>query len=127
MFVIHFDNVTEQYDIILKIDDGFNAFSHRGLGRYGDSINPDADIQEMKLLKRYLNSDGVVVFTIPIGPDTLEFNAHRIYGPVRLEMLLSGMKIRSYFPCIEKYKTLEEAFESKDSKWENHILFVIGR
>ena len=44
-----------------------SSFDHDGLGRYGDPLNPDADIAAMKTVARVLKADGLLFLTIPIG------------------------------------------------------------
>ena len=44
-----------------------SSFDHDGLGRYGDPLNPDADIAAMKTVARVLNDHGLLILTIPIG------------------------------------------------------------
>ena len=36
---------------------------------------------------------GIMFLTVPIGPDAIVFNAHRIYGNIRLPLLLNGWTI----------------------------------
>lgn len=34
---------------------------------------------------------------VPVGNDTLVFNQHRIYGPIRFPLLIKGWKLRATF------------------------------
>ena len=70
-----------------------SSFDHDGLGRYGDPLNPNGDIEAMKLVKYVLKSTGQLYLTIPIGPDVIVWNLHRRYGNIRLPMLLVGWTI----------------------------------
>lgn len=36
---------------------------------------------------------GLMFLTVPIGPDAIVFNAHRIYGNIRLPLLLNGWAV----------------------------------
>lgn len=36
---------------------------------------------------------GLLFLTVPIGPDAVVYNAHRIYGNIRLPMLLRGWTV----------------------------------
>lgn len=68
-----------------------SAFDHDGLGRYGDPLNPDGDLLAMERVKYILKPvSGVLLLTVPIGPDVTVFNLHRRYGALRLPKLLSG-------------------------------------
>jgi SAM-dependent methyltransferase len=67
-----------------------SSIEHSGLGRYGDPLDPDGDLKAMTELGRMLNPGGILFLTVPVGPDRVIFNLHRIYGPQRLPKLLSG-------------------------------------
>jgi len=125
---VHTLNLTGSYDAIFKFDDDISALMHIGLGRYGDTIDPEADFKRMNGFKNYLKNDGLFFFSAPIGPDTIEFNAHRIYGPARFSRLKEGYTVKKYYPCFLDYPTLEEAFSTKlKSKWENQWITVMGK
>jgi len=57
-----------------------HTVEHVGLGRYGDSIDPDGDLKAIKELKRVLAKDGDLIFVVPVGKPKIQFNAHRIYS-----------------------------------------------
>lgn len=78
----------EKFDVILSI----SSFEHDGLGRYGDPINPKGDLEAMQKAKDMLNPGGLLFLAVPVGKDLLAWNAHRVYGPIRLPMLLRGWK-----------------------------------
>lgn len=51
--------------------------------RYGDPLNPNADLEMMEaLLKNHMCPGGLLLLAVPVGKDTLVFNAHRVYGCV---------------------------------------------
>ena len=81
----------------------FSSFEHDGLGRYGDPVNPDGDLLAMQEAGKYLKDDGTLFLGVPLGPDCLCWNAHRIYGPVRLPLLLRGwlpLDAYSIYPSV---------------------------
>jgi hypothetical protein len=57
-----------------------HTVEHVGLGRYGDTIDPDGDIAAAKELSRVLSYGGSLVFVVPVGKPRIQFNAHRIYS-----------------------------------------------
>jgi hypothetical protein len=79
----------------LQFDCGISISSieHSGLGRYGDPIDPDGDLKAIQLYKRHIKKGGHLFLEVPLGPDTVVWNAHRIYGRRRLPVLLSGWKV----------------------------------
>lgn len=100
-------NVIEPSDKRLKmlhINDCFNhpqfdaafsisSFEHDGLGRYGDPINPFGDLKAMQNMKKILKKDGLLFLAVPVGKDKLVWNAHRVYGEIRLPHLLDGWEL----------------------------------
>lgn len=57
-----------------------HVVEHIGLGRYGDPLDPDADLKAISELKRVLKVGGSLLFVVPIGNPKIMFNAHRIYS-----------------------------------------------
>ena len=72
-----------QFDCIIT----YSSIEHSGLGRYGDYLDPDGDIKTMKNIHKSLKNDGLLFCGIPVGKDALVWNAHRIYGKIRLPYL----------------------------------------
>lgn len=59
-----------------------HSVEHFGLGRYGDSIDPEAYIKSIRMMKRVLKKGGYLYFAVPVGrEEKLCFNAHRIFSP----------------------------------------------
>ncbi|CAI7880026.1 unnamed protein product [Closterium sp. NIES-53] len=75
----------------------FSSLEHDGLGRYGDPINPNGDLERMKKIKGLLKPGGLLFLGVPTGNDTLVFNAHRIYGPIRMPLLIAGWRLLDVF------------------------------
>jgi len=90
----------EKFDVCLSI----SSYEHDGLGRYGDPLNPNADIEAMKKTKELLNKDGLFYLAIPVGTDKLVFNVHRVYGIKRMPKLLGDWKI------VERFGFFEDSF-----------------
>ena len=57
-----------------------HALEHFGLGRYGDPIQPDGHEVALRNLARLLEPGGWFYLSVPIGPQRIEFNAHRVFG-----------------------------------------------
>jgi hypothetical protein len=94
-----------QYDIGLSI----STFEHDGLGRYGDRINPDGDIEAMEKMRHIVKPGGLLFLSVPVGKDTLVWNDARIYGRVRLPMLLRGWEVLSSYGYDDSWETLPES------------------
>jgi hypothetical protein len=61
-----------------------HALEHFGLGRYGDKLDPDGYRTGFGNLVRMLEPGGVLYFSVPVGRQRIEFNAHRIFGLAHL-------------------------------------------
>jgi hypothetical protein len=77
-----------KYDVIIS----FSSIEHSGLGRYGDPLNPRGDIETMNEIYKALVSNGLCFLGIPVGKDSLVWNAHRVYGVKRLPLVLDKFK-----------------------------------
>ncbi|PKN69221.1 MAG: hypothetical protein CVU54_10765 [Deltaproteobacteria bacterium HGW-Deltaproteobacteria-12] len=57
-----------------------HALEHFGLGRYGDEINYDGHLIGWENIYKTLKKGGKLYFSVPIGPQRIEFNAHRVFS-----------------------------------------------
>jgi SAM-dependent methyltransferase len=57
-----------------------HALEHFGLGRYGDSIDINGHVKGINNIYDMLRTGGKFYFSGPIGPERIEFNAHRVYS-----------------------------------------------
>lgn len=76
----------------------YSSIEHDGLGRYGDILNPDGDLQTMYRLMHFVKPGGFVFVGVPCCHDLLVWNAHRIYGPLRLARLFAGYRVIGIYP-----------------------------
>lgn len=88
-----YDRSPVKFDAALSI----SSFEHDGLGRYGDPLNPYGDLDAMRELKSKLQTGGKLFLSVPLGRDALVWNVHRIYGRLRLPMLLENWEILDTF------------------------------
>ena len=58
-----------------------HTIEHFGLGRYADTIDPNGHLKGLDQLKRIVKPGGVFYLSTPIGPERVEFNAHRVFAP----------------------------------------------
>jgi len=57
-----------------------HTIEHFGLGRYGDEIDPDGYRKGLEQLKRMVVPGGILYLSTPMGPQRVEFNAHRVFS-----------------------------------------------
>jgi len=71
----------------------FSSIEHSGLGRYGDPLSPEGDIEAVQQVHCLLKPKGLFFLGLPTTSDDssfIEFNAHRFYGSKRLKLLFDG-------------------------------------
>lgn len=102
---LRLDNLTsESADLLaLPFTDGsieslscMHVIEHIGLGRYGDSLDPDGDLKAISELKRVLAREGNLLFVVPIGIPKIMFNAHRIYSYEQIAGYFSGLELKEF-------------------------------
>ena len=80
----------------------FSSLEHSGLGRYGDDLNPYGDLEAVAQSWCALKPGGLLFLGLPAvdtqgNKDELVWNAHRLYGPLRLAQMFAGFEhVRSY-------------------------------
>jgi len=57
-----------------------HALEHFGLGRYGDPVDYDGYLKGFDNLLRLLRPGGTLYLSVPIGPQRIEFDAHRVFA-----------------------------------------------
>lgn len=57
-----------------------HAIEHFGLGRYGDPIDARGHLRGLANMHRCLKQGGTFYLSTPIGPQRIEFNAHRVFA-----------------------------------------------
>lgn len=71
-----FDEITDSLSCLHTIE-------HFGLGRYGDSIDPEGHLKGLQNLVDMLKPKGILYLSFPIGKDNeVHFNAHRVFKPM---------------------------------------------
>ena len=74
-----------------------HAIEHFGLGRYGDPIDYQGYKKAISNITRILKRGGTFYFSVPIGPQRIEFNAHRVFSVnYLLELLGKDFDVQSF-------------------------------
>jgi hypothetical protein len=106
-----------KYDVIIS----FSSLEHDGLGRYGDPINPNGDIDACIEAYDMLNNGGYFICGIPIGAGVVYGNYHRIYNKKRVAKLFS---LFDEFIGSVNYQTLDNSLNYVGCDWQNQPIFV---
>lgn len=77
---------------------------HIGLGRYGDPLDPLGTKKSCAELARVLAPGGHLYFSVPIGKERVQFNAHRIHQPQTILDYLNGLKLTEFSAIDDKGK-----------------------
>jgi len=78
-----------------------HAIEHFGMGRYGDPIDYDGHKKGIENLKAMTRQGGKLYFSSPIGPQRIEFNAHRVFSIAYLIDILSGGFNIDFFSYVD--------------------------
>jgi hypothetical protein len=72
----------------------YSSIEHDGLGRYRDPLNAYGDLQTMIKISCILKPGGFLFLSVPLHiKDFIQFNLHRIYGPIRLPLLYRNFHV----------------------------------
>lgn len=92
----------EKFDACFSI----SSYEHDGLGRYGDPLNPNGDLEAMLNTKNLIHKDNLLYLSVPIGIDKIVFNVHRVYGRHRIPLLLKEWEL------VEKFGFMNDSFDN---------------
>jgi hypothetical protein len=74
-----------------------HSIEHFGLGRYGDPIDYFGYIKALENISKILQVGGKFYFSVPIGSQRIEFNAHRVFSvKYILDLLEDSFKLISF-------------------------------
>ena len=79
----------------------FSSIEHSGLGRYGDGLNPDADLEAVDQVWCMLKPGALFLLSMPMSCQArgwIEFNAHRVYGLQRLAHITRDFEFVGFDP-----------------------------
>lgn len=85
-----------------------HALEHFGLGRYGDKIDPEGHLKGFRNITRMLKPYGTFYFSVPMGFQRIEFNAHRVFCLRYLSDMVSADYDIVSFSYIDDYCCLHQ-------------------
>lgn len=97
-----------------------NALEHFGLGRYGDPIEIDGYLKGVINLANMVEVDGLLYLSVPIGPQRVEFNAHRVFDAATLPDILAPEFSLERFSYVDDDGEFHDGIEFRaDSRTDN--------
>jgi len=93
-----------------------HALEHFGLGRYGDPLEYDGYLTGLDNLCRMLREGGKFYFSVPIGPQRIEFNAHRVFSVKYLLELFADKYRIDHFSFVDDHGDLHENTELDETR-----------
>jgi hypothetical protein len=98
-----------------------HALEHFGLGRYGDPINYDGYLVGLYNLHSILKKGGKFYLSVPIGPQRIEFNAHRVFSVSYLLEYFAGKFNVDQFSFVDDQGNLHEDVRITEANAENNF------
>jgi SAM-dependent methyltransferase len=98
-----------------------HACEHFGLGRYGDSIDCNGHLKGLENLYLMLKPGGKLYFSVPIGRQRVEFNAHRVFSVKYLLKLFNGKYNIEHFSFVDNKGDLHENAELTETGIDNNF------
>ena len=103
-----------------------NSVEHFGLGRYNDPIDYDGHLKAIKNITQILKPSGIFYFSVPIGKQRIEFNAHRVFSVSYLWNILKEHYDLISFSYVDDAGNLHENAEFTDKSMENDFACDMG-
>jgi len=83
----------------------YSSLEHSGLGRYGDPITPFGDLEATAQIWCMVKPGGHLILAVPASDNrttcSVVWNAHRIYGAVRLQHLTANWRVLDAFNAMD--------------------------
>jgi len=88
-----------------------HALEHFGLGRYGDPIDPLGYVAGFENMVKIIRPLGTFYLAVPVGQERVEFNAHRVFNPLKLVQLAAdnGLTLKALAWVGSEHKLMEAA------------------
>lgn len=117
----HFD----KFDLCDSVS-SLHALEHFGLGRYGDSIDPEGHIKGFNNISKMLMRGGKLYFSVPMGTGRVEFNAHRVFDLKYLFNLIQDKYRIDSFSYVDDHGDLHGFVTTDDQSIKNNYFCEYG-
>lgn len=109
-----------------------HTLEHLGLGRYGDAIDVNGYWKGFETLFSILRPGGTLYLSVPIGPQRIEFNAHRVFSIRTILHMVAGKFDLIEFSYVdddgdlyENVSLTEDVIESSFNCWYGCGIFEL--
>ena len=103
-----------------------HALEHFGLGRYGDPLDINGHLKGFEAIYSVLKKEGKFYFSSPIGPQRIEFNAHRVFSVSYLLSLFQAKYSIDRFSYIDDKGKLHEKADLTEANIISNFGCVYG-
>jgi SAM-dependent methyltransferase len=86
-----------------------HAVEHIGLGRYGDTVDPNGWAKAVSELSRILALGGRLYLSVPVGRQRLCFNAHRVFRPRTIIDACAPLRLVSFSAVDDADRLITDA------------------
>ena len=97
------------------------VLERQGLGRFGEPLNPGADLEIVEEIRRVLGPGGALFLSVPVGRQRILFNSHRIYSAAQIASLFSELDIHDFALVDDRGHFLEHATFPQADAQENGV------
>lgn len=98
-----------------------HALEHFGLGRYGDRIDYQGHLLGWNNIYKILKKRGKLYFSVPIGKQRIEFNAHRVFSIAYLLQMIQGLYQIDSFSYVNDAGALVKNAEINEESIKNNF------
>ncbi len=98
-----------------------HAIEHFGLGRYNDPIDYFGYLKAINNLGQILQPGGKFYFSVPIGPQRIEFNAHRVFSMAYVLELFNEKFELNHFSYVNDAGDIFEEVPLTDASINNNF------
>lgn len=103
-----------------------HAIEHFGLGRYGDDVDINGHLKGLNNINKMLKKGGIFYFSVPIGMQRIEFNAHRVFSLRYLLNVLDKDYKLNNFSYVDDLGNIHKDVVLKDEEIENNLNCKFG-
>ena len=103
-----------------------HALEHFGLGRYNDAVDINGHLTGLENLYNILKVGGTLHLSVPIGPQRIEFDAHRVFA---IKSLLKMFELKfeiTRFSYVDNKGDFHENVELTDSEVSRNYNCIYG-